>query len=67
MWCLSSDSVTGRDKWFPEYQTCIWIPSQVYPFEEAKRLCESGTKIMLGTKNLSHVLDLMDLLNSSKF
>lgn len=56
--------VTGRDEWFPEYQTCIWIPTQVYPYEEAKKLCESAGKIMLGINNFSQVLDLMDLLNT---
>ncbi|XP_052701839.1 uncharacterized protein LOC128178630 [Crassostrea angulata] len=56
--------VTGRDEWLREFQTCIWIPSQVFPYEEAKSLCESAGKIMLGTKNLSHVVDLMDLLNA---
>lgn len=65
--CLSSDCVTGRDEWFPEYQTCIWIPTQVYPYEEAKKLCESAGKIMLGINNFSQVLDLMDLLNTSKY
>lgn len=64
---LFSDCVTGRDEWFPEYQTCIWIPTKVYPYEEAKRLCESAGKVMLGTNNFSQVLDLMDLLNTSKF
>lgn len=56
--------VTGRNEWFREYQNRIWIPSQVYPYEEAKSICESAGKIMLGIKNLSHVLDLMDLLNA---
>lgn len=63
---LFSDCVTGRDEWFPEYQTCIWIPTKFYPYEEAKRLCESAGKVMLGTNNFSQVLDLMDLLNTSK-
>eukprot|EP00105_Crassostrea_gigas_P034474 XP_019918622.1 PREDICTED: uncharacterized protein LOC105318058 isoform X1 [Crassostrea gigas] len=56
--------VTGRDEWFPEYQTCIWIPTQDYPYEEAKRLCESAGKVMLGINNFSQVLDLMALLDT---
>ncbi|XP_052690063.1 uncharacterized protein LOC128168031 [Crassostrea angulata] len=56
--------VTGRDEWFPEYQTCIWIPTHGSLYEEAKRLCESAGKIMLGLNNFSQVLDLMDLLNT---
>ncbi|XP_065939908.1 uncharacterized protein [Magallana gigas] len=56
--------VTGRDEWFPEYQTCIWIPTHVSPYEEAKRLCESAGKVMLGINNFSQVLYLMDLINT---
>uniref|UniRef100_K1S449 C-type lectin domain-containing protein n=1 Tax=Magallana gigas TaxID=29159 RepID=K1S449_MAGGI len=60
----NGNCVTGCDEWFPEYQTCIWIPTHGSLYEEAKRLCESAGKIMLGLNNFLQVLNLIDLLNT---
>lgn len=58
--------MTGQDEWFPEYQTCIWIPTYVYSYEEAKNKCEAVGKVMMGTENYPKVMHLMNVTNASK-
>ncbi|XP_062607079.1 C-type mannose receptor 2-like [Saccostrea cucullata] len=55
--------VAGRDEWFPEYQSCIWIHTESLPYEEAKQRCESGGKMMMEARNITQMQTLMNLLD----
>ncbi|XP_062622400.1 uncharacterized protein LOC134283890 isoform X2 [Saccostrea cucullata] len=62
---MPSNCVAGRDEWFSQYQSCIWLSTDFLPYEDAKRKCESEGRTMMGAKNLTQITTLMELIDQS--
>ncbi|XP_061183304.1 uncharacterized protein LOC133191572 [Saccostrea echinata] len=60
---MPPNCVAGRDEWFSEYRSCIWINTDVLPYEDAKLKCESEGRTMMGAKSTTQIRNLMHLLD----